>query len=210
MRLIIFGPQASGKGTQAIQIVNKLNIPQISTGNIFRENIKNKTELGKQAEQILSQGILMSDEITNKIVEERLSRDDCKNGFILDGYPRTRPQAEFLDNLQYKIDAVINLQISQEEIIKRISARRVCVDCKTNFNLIYIQPKQEGICDKCGGKLVQREDDKPEAIKKRLETYHEKTEPLLKFYEEKEILKNINGEQPMDTVLKEILFALQD
>jgi len=208
MRLIIFGPQASGKGTQAEKITEHYGIPHISTGDIFRENIRNGTELGKLAKEILDRGELVPDEITNKIIEERLLRDDCKDGFILDGYPRNRNQAEFLDSLPYKIEAVINLKISEEEIIKRISARRVCVDCEANFNLIYIKPKQEGICDKCGGKLIIRDDDKPEAIKKRLSIYHEQTEPLLKFYEEKRILKNINGEQPMKTVFNDIIKEL--
>ncbi|MBC8500709.1 MAG: adenylate kinase [Nanoarchaeota archaeon] len=210
MRLIIFGQQASGKGTQAEKITEHYGIPHISTGDIFRENISKGTELGKLAKEILDRGELVPDEITNKIIEERLSRDDCSKGFILDGYPRNRNQAEFLDNLPYQIDAVINLEVSQQELIKRISSRRVCVNCKTNYNLIYIKPKQEGMCNKCGGKLIIRDDDKPEAIKKRLAIYHEQTEPLLKFYEEKGILKNINGEQPMEAVSNDIIKALEE
>ncbi|MFH1770563.1 MAG: adenylate kinase [archaeon] len=208
MYLIIFGPQASGKGTQAIQIAEYFDIPQISTGEIFRANIAQGTELGKKAKEILAQGNLVPDKITNEIVKNRLEENDCKNGFILDGYPRTRNQAEFLNTLPYKFDAAINLKIPQKEIIKRISNRRVCIDCKENFNLIYKLPKTEDKCDKCGGKLVQRGDDKPEAIEKRLGIYHSQTEPLLKFYKEKGILIDINGEQPIGDVFKEVIEKL--
>lgn len=208
MKLLIFGPQASGKGTQATQVAKHYGIPHISTGNIFRANISQGTELGIKAKEILAQGNLVPDEITNEVIKNRLTEDDCKEGFILDGYPRNRNQAEFLDALPYNFDAVINLKIPQEEIIKRISNRRVCVDCKENFNLIYKKPKEEGVCDKCGGKLVQREDDQPEAIKKRLEIYHSQTEPLLEFYKEKGIIVDINGEQSIDDVFEEIIEKL--
>lgn len=208
MKLLIFGPQASGKGTQASKIAQHYNISHISTGNIFRANISQGTELGILAEKLMNKGILVPDDLTNNLIKNRLAENDCKDGFILDGYPRTKNQTEFLDTLQYNFDAAINLKIPKEEIIKRISNRRVCVDCKENFNLIYKQPKEKGSCDKCGGKLVQREDDQPEAIKKRLETYHNQTEPLLGFYKEKGILININGEQPINDVFEEIIEKL--
>jgi adenylate kinase len=208
MNFIIFGSQASGKGTQANKIAAKYGIPHISTGDIFRESVNEGTELGKKAEKIMKKGILMPDDLTNEIVKERLKKDDCEEGFILDGYPRTKDQAEYLDKLNYKINAVINLEISEEELIKRISSRRVCADCKANYNLLTCPPKKKGLCDKCNGKLVQRDDDKLEAIKKRLLLYHELTEPLLKFYEEKGVVIKINGEQKISKVFDSILKEL--
>ncbi|MBU0472401.1 MAG: adenylate kinase [Nanoarchaeota archaeon] len=205
MKLIIFGAQASGKGTQAVKIAEKFGIPQISTGDILRDNINKNTDLGKKAQIIMNQGNLVSDEIVNNMVRERLKARDCKKGFILDGYPRTKAQTEFLETLPYKIDAVINLYVSKPELIKRISSRRVCANCKTNYNLIYIKPKKEGVCDKCNCKLVIRDDDKPEAIKKRLTIYHEQTEPLIEFYRKKGVLKTINGEEPIDKVFRNII-----
>ncbi len=204
MNIIIFGPQASGKGTQAEMISKEYKIPHISTGDIFRDNISRKTKLGKVADEVIRRGELVPDEITNKIVEDRLSKDDCKRGFILDGYPRNHGQAKFLDSLSYSIEQIINLQVPREELIRRISSRRVCFECKTNYNLIYIRPKKEGRCDKCSGRLVQRDDDKPAAIEKRLNIYDSQTKPLIDFYQKKGLLANINGNQPIDYVFKDI------
>lgn len=209
MNIIIFGPQASGKGTQASQIAKYYDIPHISTGDIFRDNISKGTDLGQKVKTMLNKGTLIPNEVTNEIVKNRLEEDDCRDGFILDGYPRTRNQAEFLDSLPYEIDAVIDLQVSKELIIKRISSRRVCADCKTNYNILYLKPKREDECDKCQGHLVMREDDKPEAIHKRLKQYHEQTEPLLDFYKKKGILKIFNGEKPKEDVFEEIKKALE-
>lgn len=208
MRLLIFGPQASGKGTQAARVAEHFKIPHISTGDIFRDNMARGTELGKKIQEIMNAGNLISDDITNEIVKIRLAESDCEQGFILDGYPRTRNQAEFLETLPYKIDATINLEVSESEIIKRIGARRICEDCKEGFNTIFIKPKIEDVCDKCSGKLVIRDDDKPEAIKKRLSLYRELTEPLLGFYKEKGLIVNINGDPIMDKVYAEIIQKL--
>ena len=208
MRLLIFGPMASGKGTQAAKIAKHFNIPHISTGDIFRANIVQKTELGKLAVSLINDGILIPDNITNNLVKNRLTEKDCKEGFVLDGYPRTMNQAEFLDELPYEIDAAINFEVSHEEIIKRASNRRVCANCKANFNLVYIPPKEEGKCDKCGGKLVQRDDDKPESIEKRLNIYHNQIGPLTTFYKQKNIWIDINGEQTIEEVFKAALSAL--
>ncbi len=209
MNILIFGPQASGKGTQAQKIAEHLDIPHISTGDMFRANIREGTELGKIAQELINQGNLVPDEITNKMVEKRLGEDDCKEGFILDGYPRNRTQAEFLDSLPYKMDVALNLEVSREEVINRISSRRVCADCKANYNIIYIKPQEEDKCDKCGGKLVQRDDDKPESIKKRLQIYDEQTKPLLDFYRKKGILLNIDGEKPIEEVFEDIKKKLE-
>lgn len=209
MNILIFGPQASGKGTQAIKIAEYLKIPHISTGDMFRANISQGTELGKKAQVLINEGNLVPNDITNKMVENRLTEDDCKTGFILDGYPRNQTQAEFLDNLPYKLDVVINLEVSRDEVIRRISSRRVCIDCKANYNIIYIKPKEEGICDKCHGTLIQRDDDKPESIQKRLKIYDEQTKPLLDFYDNKGILRNINGEKPIETVFETIKTGLK-
>ncbi|MBC8495340.1 adenylate kinase [archaeon] len=208
MRLLIFGPQASGKGTQAARVAEHFRILHISTGDIFRENISQETELGKLAASYMNDGNLVPNEVTNNLVKNRLEEEDCAKGFILDGYPRTRNQAEFLTELNHKFDAAINLQVSESEIIKRIGARRICENCKTGFNTIFIKPKVEGVCDKCNGKLIIREDDKPEAIKKRLSLYHELTEPLLDFYREKGLIVDINGDPIMDEVYAEIIQKL--
>lgn len=204
MNLIIFGPQASGKGTQAKKIAQRYEMQHISTGDIFRENIRNKTKLGKEVEAVINKGEKVNDDLTNKIVQDRLSRDDCKEGFILDGYPRTYNQAEFLASLPYNIDAVINLQVSDSEVRKRISNRRICTDCGENYNLLFDPPEKEGVCNQDGEKLIQRDDDKPEAINQRLKEYHQDTEPLLDFYNKKDIVINIDGEQPIQEVFNDI------
>ena len=208
MKLIMLGPPGSGKGTQAKELAKHYKIVHISTGEIFRESIKQKTALGKLAASLINDGKFIPDDVTNKLVEERLKQEDCKKGFILDGYPRTYNQAKFFNNLNYQINYVLNIEVSKKELIRRLSARRYCVDCKTNYNLIYIQPKKEGECDKCSGQLAQRKDDEPEAIKKRLVIYHTLTEPLIKFYKEKNLLININGEQKIEKVFSEIIEKL--
>jgi adenylate kinase len=204
---VIVGPQGSGKGTQADLLAKKLSIPHISTGDIFREMRTEDTPLGKQVRELIDNGKLVPDEITNKIVAERLSRKDALAGFILDGYPRNTSQSETLDRAK-KISKCILIDVSDEESIKRIGARRICPSCKANFNTIYIKPKKEGVCDKCGAKLIIRDDDKPESVKFRLKKYHDETEPVLKFYEKKGVLLKIDGEQPIDKVFKDLEKAL--
>jgi|FLOH01.1.fsa_nt_gi adenylate kinase len=209
MKLIMYGPPASGKGTQAKKIAAHLKIPAISTGEIFRKNISEETELGKIAAAIINDGNLVPDDITNNMVKNRLQEEDCKEGFVLDGYPRTVNQADFLAELPYKINGVISLEVSEESIITRVSSRRVCMNCKADFNTIYIKPKVEGICDKCEGKLITREDDKPEAVKVRLEAYTNQTAPLLDYYKTKGLLLSINGEQAIEKVFEDIVEILK-
>ncbi|MAG39111.1 adenylate kinase [Candidatus Woesearchaeota archaeon] len=207
MKLIIFGPQGSGKGTQAEKIIKKHSITHISTGDIFRDNIKRKTKLGKKVEKMLKKGNMVPDDITNKIMKERLAKKDCEKGFILDGYPRTKEQAEFLDKL-VKIDIAINLEISKEMVIKRISSRRICQKCGKNFNVLYKKSKKAGICDFCNDKLITRADDKKISIEKRLANYERETKPLIKFYEKKGILIKIDGEQNIDKVTSNIINSI--
>ncbi|MEM4259757.1 MAG: adenylate kinase [Candidatus Woesearchaeota archaeon] len=202
MNIIILGPQGSGKGTQAIRIAEKYGLHHISTGDIFRENIKNKTDLGKEIEEIMQSGNLVPDDITNQVIKERLEK--TKNGFILDGYPRNIEQAKFLDKIA-KIDFVIDLELSEEEAINRIASRRLCSKCGESYNVISIKPKVKGICDKCEGKLLQREDDKPEAIKKRLKIYNEQTTPLKDYYRNEGLLIEIDATQSIDEVFKSII-----
>ena len=206
--LIIIGPAGSGKGTQAKLLSGKYGIPHISTGVIFRELKTQDSELGRKIREIIDKGNLVPDNITNEIILRRMSKPDCKKGFILDGYPRNLNQAEFLENHR-TIRKCILIEVSDEECIKRISARRICSECKADYNTIYIKPRQEGICDVCGGVLIQRDDDKPEAIKERLKIYHEETEPLIDFYEKKGVLLRINGEQPIQKVFEDIVAKLE-
>jgi adenylate kinase len=207
MNIIILGPQGSGKGTQAVRIAERYKLKHISTGDIFRENVKNETELGKKVQKIMNDGAFVPDEITNAIVKDTLQK--VKKNFILDGYPRTLKQAEYLARV-IEIDVAINLNISDEDAVKRIASRRVCSKCGAGFNVLTLKPKKEGICDKCGGKLIQREDDKPEAIKKRLGEYHSNTEPILGFYEEQGTLLTFDGMKPINDVLNEIISELDD
>jgi len=203
--ILMMGKQASGKGTQADLLAKELNIPHISTGDIFRNIMAEDSERGREMLAIMKSGILVSDEITNKIVAERLKQPDCKNGFILDGFPRNLHQAEFLVEKKISIDHCILVDISDEEAIKRMSSRRVCPVCKASFNTITVKPKVDGVCDACKGKLIIRADDEPEAIKQRLKTYHELTAPVLEFYDNKKTLLKINGEQPIDKVFKDLV-----
>lgn len=182
MNLILLGAPGAGKGTQAEVICDTLKIPAISTGNILREAIKNETALGMEAKSYMDGGKLVPDEIVINILKERLEKDDCKNGFILDGFPRTVPQAEALDKMGVNIDRVVDIEVEDEKIMKRLSGRRVCEDCGASYHLEYKPSKAEGKCDKCGGNTVQRKDDHPDTIKERLQVYHQQTEPLKDYY----------------------------
>ncbi len=191
INIILLGPPGAGKGTAAKQIAEKHSIPQISTGDIFREAVKKETELGKQVKAIMERGELVPDELTVSLVKERLAQPDTSNGYILDGFPRTVNQAEALSEFQ-EIKAVINFNLPEEEIIRRLSGRRVCKNCGAIYHITDFPPKKEGICDKCGGELYQRPDDKIESIKKRLEVYKEQTAPLIDYYRGKNLLYDIN------------------
>ena len=212
MKIIMLGAPGAGKGTQAKQIADKYSIPHISTGDIFRANIKNGTELGKKAKQYMDQGALVPDELTCDLVMDRIQQDDCKNGFVLDGFPRTIPQAEALDaalgKINEKMDYAIDVDVPDENIVNRMSGRRACLNCGATYHLISIPPKVEGICDRCGSKIVLREDDKPEIVQKRLKVYHEQTQPLIDYYKNQGILKSVDGTQPMDEVFKAIVTIL--
>ena len=212
MKIIMLGAPGAGKGTQAKQIADKYSIPHISTGDIFRANIKNGTELGKKAKQYMDQGALVPDELTCDLVMDRIQQDDCKNGFVLDGFPRTIPQAEALDaaleKINEKMDYAIDVDVPDENIVNRMSGRRACLNCGATYHLISIPPKVEGICDRCGSEIVLREDDKPETGQKRLKVYHEQTQPLIDYYKNQGILKSVDGTQPMDEVFKAIVTIL--
>ncbi|SDZ31319.1 Adenylate kinase [Proteiniborus ethanoligenes] len=212
MRLILLGPPGAGKGTQAVSIVKKYNIPHISTGDILRKNIKEGTELGNKAKEYMDKGLLVPDELVVAIVKDRLTEEDCIQGFLLDGFPRTVMQADSLDtelnSLKYELDKVINIDVSKEELIDRAVGRRVCKDCGATYHIKFNLPKAEGKCDVCGGELHQRKDDTEETVSKRIEVYLEQTKPLINYYEEKGILINIDGKQDIDKVFQDIVTAL--
>ena len=212
MKIIMLGAPGAGKGTQAKQIAAKYSIPHISTGDIFRANIKNGTELGKKAKEYMDQGLLVPDELTCDLVMDRIAQDDAKNGFVLDGFPRTIPQAEALDAALTKIgqamDFAIDVDVPDENIINRMSGRRACLNCGATYHIVSIPPKKEGICDSCGNELVLRDDDKPETVKKRLDVYHDQTLPLIEYYQGKGILKSVDGTQPMEKVFEDIVSIL--
>jgi len=214
MKAIIFlGPPGAGKGTHAKEISSILNIPHISTGDIFREAIKNQTELGMRVKEFLDSGKLVPDELVWEVVKDRLDAEDCKNGFILDGFPRTILQAELLDKYLKEKNAdlkVIYLDASDDLVIKRLSSRRVCKNCGAIYNLISMPPKKEGICDICGGELYQRSDDYPDVIKKRLETYYKETQPLIDYYKNRGLMYTISAEKDREEVLQEILKVVKD
>ncbi|MFO8016744.1 MAG: adenylate kinase [Candidatus Woesearchaeota archaeon] len=205
-RIVLIGPQGSGKGTQAELLKEKLGVPHISTGDMFRENIKEQTELGKKAKEIIDAGRLVPDELTTEMVRERLSRDDCGDGFILDGYPRNLSQAEALDGFA-GISHAIEIHVPDEVSVKRLSSRRQCRNCGAIYGLNR-QPEKEGVCDKCGGELYQRDDDKPEAIEERLAVYHRDTEPVIDLYMKKGILLRIDGDQTVDRIFNDILAGI--
>ena len=202
MKIIMLGAPGAGKGTQAKMIADKYGVPHISTGDIFRANIKNGTELGMEAKKYMDQGLLVPDELTVRILLNRVAQDDCKNGYVLDGFPRTIPQAEVLDSELTKlgdhIDYAINVDVPDENIVKRMSGRRACLTCGATYHIEHVPPKKEGICDVCGSELVLRDDDKPETVKNRLNVYHEQTQPLIDFYTEKGVLKTVDGTVPME------------
>lgn len=208
MKIIMLGAPGAGKGTQAKMIADKYQVPHVSTGDIFRANIKNGTELGMEAKKYMDQGLLVPDELTVKILLDRVAQDDCKNGYVLDGFPRTIPQAEVLDKalteLEDKIDYAINVDVPDENIIKRMSGRRACLSCGATYHIEHIPPKKEGICDRCGSELVLRDDDKEETVKNRLDVYHKQTQPLIDFYTEKGVLKEVDGTRSMEEVFQAI------
>ena len=200
MKLILLGAPGAGKGTQAEKISDRLSIPVISTGNIIRESMKNGTEMGSKAKSYVDAGKLVPDEVVIGIIRERLAAEDCANGFILDGFPRTIPQAEALDNMGIEIDTVLSIDVEDEKIVARMSGRRVCLDCGATYHLEYKKPQKEGICDFCGKELVLRKDDAPETVLDRLHVYHEQTEPLKEFYAAKGKLRSVKGcEEVKDT-----------
>lgn len=198
MRLILLGPPAAGKGTQAVNLSEKYDIPAISTGEMIRGEIAKGSDLGKKAQTLINGGKLLPDEIINDMIKVRIKEDDCKNGFILDGFPRTVNQAEAAEELGIEIDKVILIEVSDDEIIKRISGRRHCENCKKGYHTIYMRPQEEDVCDICGGKLVCRDDDTEETVKIRLSEYHEKTEPLVDYYENKNLLIRVIGQEKIE------------
>ena len=210
MKLILLGAPGAGKGTQAEVICNALNIPAISTGNIIREALRLGTEMGLKAKSFMDAGQLVPDDVVIGIIKERLAKDDCANGFILDGFPRTIPQAEALDAMGIIIDKVIDIEVPDEKIAARMSGRRVCKDCGASYHLEYKTPESEGICDACSGELVQRKDDAPETVLDRLAVYHEQTEPLKEFYSKKGILRIVEGQEEIADTSALILKALED
>lgn len=212
MKIIMLGAPGAGKGTQAKMIAEKYSVPHVSTGDIFRANIKNGTELGMEAKKYMDQGLLVPDELTVKILLDRVAKEDCKNGYVLDGFPRTIPQAEVLEEALSKlgdqIDYAINVDVPDENIIRRMSGRRACLTCGATYHVEHIPPKKEGICDVCGKELVLRDDDKPETVKNRLDVYHKQTQPLIDFYQAKGILKEVDGTVDMKEVFAAIVAIL--
>lgn len=212
MKIIMLGAPGAGKGTQAKMIADKYGVPHVSTGDIFRANIKNGTELGMEAKKYMDQGLLVPDELTVKILLDRVSQPDCKNGYVLDGFPRTIPQAEVLDKalaeLGESIDYAIDVDVPDENIVKRMSGRRACVSCGATYHVVHVPPKKEGICDRCGSELILRDDDKPETVKNRLDVYHKQTQPLIDFYIKKGVLKTVDGTVDMQDVFKAIVAIL--
>ena len=212
MKIVMLGAPGAGKGTQAKMIAEKYTIPHISTGDIFRANIKEGTPLGLEAKSYMDQGKLVPDELTVKILLDRVAKDDCKNGFVLDGFPRTIPQAnvlkEALEKQNDKIDYAINVDVPDENIVRRMSGRRECVTCGATYHIEHVPPKTEGICDKCGSNLILRDDDKPETVLNRLKIYHEQTQPLIDFYNNEGILKEVDGTIDVKDVFANIVTIL--
>lgn len=212
MKIIMLGAPGAGKGTQAKKIAAKYNIPHISTGDIFRANIKNGTELGKKAKTYMDQGLLVPDDLVVDLVVDRVGQDDCERGYVLDGFPRTIPQAEALTkalaDMGQKVDYAIDVDVPDENIVRRMSGRRACVGCGATYHVVYAPTKKEGICDTCGGELILRDDDKPETVRKRLNVYHEQTQPLIDYYTEAGILKTVDGTVDIDDVFQSIVDIL--
>lgn len=210
MKLILLGAPGAGKGTQAEKICEKLSIPAISTGNIIREALKNGTEMGLKAKSFIDAGQLVPDEVVIGIIKDRLAQNDCANGFILDGFPRTIPQAEALDEMGVEIDKVIDIEVPDEKITERMSGRRVCKECGASYHLVYKKPEKEGVCNLCGGELVQRKDDHPDTVLDRLKVYHEQTEPLKDFYAKKGKLRIVEGQEKVEDTTAATFHALED
>ena len=212
MKIIMLGAPGAGKGTQAKKIAAKYDIPHISTGDIFRANIKNGTELGNKAKTYMDQGLLVPDELTCDLVVDRISKEDCKNGFILDGFPRTIPQAECLtkalNERNEKMDYAVNVDVPDENIISRMSGRRACLNCGATYHIVNIPTKKPGICDRCGEPVVLRDDDKPATVKKRLDVYHEQTQPLIDYYKKAGALREVDGTVDMEDVFQAIVKVL--
>ena len=208
MKIIMLGAPGAGKGTQAKMIAEKYQVPHISTGDIFRANIKNGTQLGVEAKKYMDQGLLVPDELTVKILLDRVAQEDCKNGYVLDGFPRTIPQAQVLDEalgkLGESIDYAIDVDVPDENIVKRMSGRRACLKCGATYHIEHVPPKAEGICDACQSELVLRDDDKPETVLNRLKVYHDQTQPLIEFYTAKGVLKTVDGTLDMQDVFRAI------
>ena len=212
MKIIMLGAPGAGKGTQAKKIADKYQIPHISTGDIFRANIKEGTELGKKAKSYMDQGLLVPDELTLDLIMDRFQNPDCANGYVLDGFPRTIPQAESLtkalEEMGESIDYAVNVDVPDSAIVSRMSGRRACVNCGATYHIQYNPPKKEGVCDVCGDKLILRDDDKPETVQNRLSVYHEQTQPLIDYYKKAGVLAEVDGTQDMDKVFADITAVL--
>lgn len=208
MKIVMLGAPGAGKGTQADRIAESYKLPHISTGDIFRKNISEGTELGKEAKSYMDKGALVPDELTIRMLLDRVGADDCGRGYILDGFPRTIPQAEALDEelgkIGEKIDYAIDVEVPDEDIINRMSGRRACPKCQAIYHIAYIPPKKDGICDQCGAELIIRDDDKPETVRKRLQVYHEQTQPLIEFYRKKGVLHTVDGTRDADEVFSDV------
>ena len=213
MKIIMLGAPGAGKGTQAKMIADRYSIPHISTGDIFRANIKNGTELGKKAKEYMDQGLLVPDELVCDLVVDRVQQPDCEKGYVLDGFPRTIPQAESLDaaleKLGTAVEYAINVDVPDKNIVRRMSGRRACVACGATYHIEHIPPKKEGICDRCGSELILRDDDKPETVTRRLDVYHNQTQPLIDYYTAKQILVDVDGTKNMDEVFSDIVKILE-
>ena len=213
MKMLMLGAPGAGKGTQAQMIADKYKVPHISTGDIFRANIKNGTELGMEAKKYMDQGLLVPDELTVKILLDRVAKEDCKDGYVLDGFPRTIPQAEVLDKALAErgesIDYAVDVDVPDENIVKRMSGRRACLSCGATFHLEHVPPKEEGICDRCGKELVLRDDDKEETVLNRLKVYHDQTQPLIQFYKDKGVMQAVDGTKSMQEVFDAIVAILE-
>lgn len=214
MKIVMLGAPGAGKGTQALRIAEQYGVPHISSGDIFRKNLKEGTELGLRAKAYMDEGLLVPDELTTDLVISRLREEDCKDGYVLDGFPRTLPQAralsEKLKSEGARIDFALDIEVSDEEIVSRVSGRRICPKCGAGFHTLYNKPQIEGICDICGAELKMRDDDRPETVLKRLEVYHAETEPLIAYYKEEGILRTVDGSQSIDKVFEDSLNVLQD
>lgn len=214
MKIIMLGAPGAGKGTQAKKIAVKYGIPHISTGDIFRANIKNGTELGNRAKTFMDQGLLVPDELVVDLVVDRVKQEDCSNGYVLDGFPRTIPQAEALDAalkiINEKMDYAVNVEVPDSNIVNRMSGRRACLTCGATYHIVHIPTKVEGVCDSCGGQLVLRDDDKPETVLKRLKVYHDQTQPLIEYYTTQGILIEVDGTKDMADVFEAIVKVIEE